>query len=73
MYIGNDSFGHHIACQMDKPCYIILLDSPKAYSDYSRNQNRIFPPNIDIEQIDHGSKLNPNSISVEMIIEKINH
>mgnify|MGYP001170672382 FL=1 len=73
MYIGNDSFGHHIACQMNKPCYIILLDSPKAYSDYSKNQNRIFPPNIDIETIDHGSKLQPNSISVEMVIDKTKH
>ena len=71
MYIGNDSFGHHIACQMNKPCYIILLDSPKAYSDYSANQNRIFPENINIEDISHGSSINPNKITVEMIIEKL--
>ena len=71
MYIGNDSFGHHIACQMNKPCYIILLDSPKAYSDYSKYQNRIFPTNINIESISHGSGLDPNSISVEMIINKM--
>lgn len=71
MYIGNDSFGHHIACQMNKPCYIILLDSPKAYSDYSVNQNRVFPPTINIEDISHGSTLNPYSITVEMLIKKI--
>lgn len=71
MYIGNDSFGHHIACQMNKPCYIILLDSPKAYSDYSTNQFRVFPQNINIEDITHGSALNPNSITVEMLIKKI--
>jgi ADP-heptose:LPS heptosyltransferase len=71
MYVGNDSFGHHIACQMNKPCYIILLDSPKAYSDYSKNQNRILPTNINIEKIDHGSRLNPDSVSVEMVIDKI--
>jgi ADP-heptose:LPS heptosyltransferase len=71
MYIGNDSFGHHIACQMNKTCHIILLDSPKAYSDYSINQNRIFPPNVKIEDISHGSALNPNSITVEMVIKKI--
>ena len=71
MYIGNDSFGHHIACQMNKPCYIILLDSPKAYSDYSINQNRIFPPDINIEDISHGSTLSPNSVTVEMLVKKI--
>ena len=71
MYIGNDSFGHHIACQMNKPCYIILLNSPKAYSDYSINQNRVFPPDINIEDISHGSTLSPNSITVEMILKKI--
>ena len=71
MYIGNDSFGHHIACQMNKPCFIILLDSPKAYSDYSINQNRILPLNVDIKDISHGSAFNPNSITVEMIIGRI--
>ena len=71
MYIGNDSYGHHIACQMNKKCHVILLDSPKAYSDYSINQNRIYPPNIKIENISHGSALNPNSVTVEMLIKKI--
>ena len=26
IFIGNDSFGHHVACQMNKP--IILIDTP---------------------------------------------
>jgi hypothetical protein len=56
---------------MNKPSFIILLDSPKAYSDYSKNQNRIIPPNIDINEIIHGSNLDPNSITVEMILDKI--
>ena len=71
LYIGNDSFGHHISCQMDKPSFIILLDTPRAYSDYSINQNRILPPNISIDEITHDSKFNPNLISADMIIEKI--
>ena len=71
IFIGNDSFGHHIACQMNKPSFVILLDSPKAYSDYSKNQFRIFPPDVDINKISHGSNLNPNSITVEMIFNKI--
>ena len=71
LYIGNDSFGHHISCQMGIPCFIILLDTPRAYSDYSVNQNRIIPPNTLLDQITHDSKLDPNSISVEMVLEKI--
>tara|TARA_E500000178_G_C17008659_1_gene749449 strand:+ start:1237 stop:2163 length:927 start_codon:yes stop_codon:yes gene_type:complete len=71
MFVGNDSFGHHIACQMNKPSFVILLDSPKAYSDYSKNQFRIIPPDIDINRITHGSNLDPKSISVEMIFNKI--
>ena len=47
------------------------MDSPKAYSDYSINQNRIYPPNIKIENISHGSALNPNSVTVEMLIKQI--
>ena len=71
IYIGNDSFGHHISCQMSKPSFIILLDTPRAYSDYSINQHRILPPNIDLNEISHDSKLDPNSISTDMIIDKI--
>jgi ADP-heptose:LPS heptosyltransferase len=71
MYIGNDSFGHHMSSQMGKPSFIILLDTPRAYSDYSVNQNRILPPNINIDEITHDSKLDPNSISVDMIINRV--
>ena len=71
IFIGNDSFGHHVSCQMNKPSFIILLDSPKAYSDYSKNQNRIIPPDFDISEIKHGSNLDPNSITVEMVLDKI--
>ena len=56
---------------MNKPSFVILLDSPKAYSDYSKNQFRIIPPDIDINKITHGSNLDPKSISVEMIFNKI--
>ncbi|MDA9698634.1 lipopolysaccharide heptosyltransferase family protein [Candidatus Pelagibacter sp.] len=70
-YIGNDSFGHHISCQMGKPSFIILLDTPRAYSDYSINQYRILPENVNIDEISHNSNLSPNSISVDMILNKI--
>ena len=53
MYIGNDSFGHHVASQSFLPSFIIMLDTPKAYTDYSKNQYRILPDNIDENQISH--------------------
>jgi ADP-heptose:LPS heptosyltransferase len=71
LYIGNDSFGQHIASQLNKPSFIFLLDTPKAYSDYSKNQFRIIPPKTDISKITHDSNLDPNLITVEMVINKI--
>ena len=71
IYVGNDSFGHHVSCQMGKPSFIILLDTPRAYSDYSMNQHRIIPPNTDLNNISHNSKLDPNTISVGDVFAKI--
>ena len=71
IYIGNDSFGHHISCQMGKPCFIILLDTPRAYSDYSINQNRIVPPGVDINNVSHNSRLDPKTISIDMVYNKV--
>ena len=71
LYIGNDSFGHHISSQLGKPSFILLLDTPRAYSDYSKNQIQIVPSGFDINQISHDTNANPNLISVEMILLKI--
>ena len=71
IFIGNDSFGHHVSSQMNKPSFVILLDTPKAYSDYSKNQFRIIPPDANINEITHGSNLDPKSITVEMIMNKV--
>ena len=71
MYVGNDSFSHHITSQCNKPSIVLLLNSPKAYSDYSKNQFRIIPPGADINKITHGSSFDPDSITVEMIINKV--
>ena len=71
LYIGNDSFGHHISSQLGKPSFILLLDTPRAYSDYSKNQIQIVPSGYDINQISHDTNANPNLISVEMILQKI--
>ena len=43
----------------------------RAYSDYSKNQFKIIPPGADINKITHGSSFDPDSITVEMIINKV--
>ena len=71
MYVGNDSFGHHIISQSGKPCLILMLDTPKAYSDYSPNQYRILPDGADLEKIDHESSYDKESISVKKVYNNI--
>ncbi len=70
LYIGNDSFGHHVASQCSIPSIIILLDTPRAYSDYSKNQFRILPDGVSIDDITHDSKISPDKINVEKVFEK---
>ncbi len=71
IYIGNDSFGHHVMSQAGKPCFVVLLDTPRAYTDYSLNQFKILPKNIDANMIDHDSKISPLNISVDHVLDKI--
>ena len=71
MYIGNDSFGHHVASQSLLPSFIIMLDTPKAYTDYSKNQYRILPDNIDENFISHKSRISANDITVDIVLNKI--
>ena len=71
MYVGNDSGPSHITAQSGIKSLVILLDTPKAYTDYSKNYCRIFPEDIKIENITHGSNLNPNDVSVEKVYQEI--
>ena len=71
MYVGNDSFSHHVTSQCNKPSIVLLLNSPKAYTDYSINHHRIIPDNIKIEDLDHSSKFSGDSISEEKVFNKI--
>ena len=71
MYVGNDSFGSHITAQSGIKSLVILLDSPKAYTDYSKNYHRIFPEDVKIENITHGSNLNPDDVSVDKVYQEI--
>ena len=70
LYIGNDSFGHHVTSQCGIPSIIIMLDTPSAYSDYSTNQHRILPDGIDINDINHNSVISANMITVEKVYQK---
>ena len=72
MYVGNDSFGSHITSQSGKKSIIMLLDAPKAYTDYSKNYYRMVPNGFDIEEITHGTNANPNLISVKEVFDTIN-
>ena len=71
MYVGNDSFGSHILSQSGKKSIVFLLDSPKAYTDYSKNYFRIIPEGYKIEEITHGTNANPNLIKVNEVIKNI--
>ena len=72
MYVGNDSFGSHVVSQCGKKSIVFLLDAPKAYTDYSKNYYRIVPDGYTIDEITHGTNADPNSISVNHVVEIIN-
>ena len=51
----------------------MLLDAPKAYTDYSQNYHRIIPNGYKIDEITHGTNADPNLITVDEVIKTINH
>ncbi len=71
MYVGNDTFSHHITSQCRKPSLVILLNTPRAYTDYSKYHHRIIPDNVSLDDINHLSNYNPSLISVEKVFNKI--
>ena len=72
MYVGNDSFGSHITSQSGKKSIVMLLDAPRAYTDYSQNYYRMVPNGFNIDEITHGTNADPNLITVEEVIKTIN-
>ena len=70
MYVGNDSFGQHIASQCGRPSIVLILDTPSAYSEYSKNQYQIVPEGISVKDISHDSSFDPNTISIETVLNK---
>ena len=71
LYVGNDSFGHHVTSQCGLPSIVLMLDSPKAYSDYSINHYRLLPHGIDLNLISHGSMFSPEQITVNQVYNKV--
>ena len=69
--MGNDSFGSHITSQSGIKSLVILLDTPKAYTDYSKNYQRIVPDSIKIENVTHGSNLKAENVSVEKVYQAV--
>ena len=72
MYVGNDSFGSHITSQSGKKSIVMLLDAPRAYTDYSQNYYRMVPNGYNIDEITHGTNADPKLITVEEVIKTIN-
>tara|TARA_B100000965_G_scaffold404316_1_gene434696 strand:+ start:4625 stop:5566 length:942 start_codon:yes stop_codon:yes gene_type:complete len=71
IYVGNDSFGHHVMSQSNIPSIILLLDTPSTYTDYSKNQFQIIPEGKKINEIKHDTAFNPNLIKIEQVYNKI--
>ena len=70
LYIGNDSFGQHVASQSGKPSIILLLDTPSAYSEYNKNQHQILPEGVSIKEMSHDTTSDPNRIKVDVVLDK---
>tara|TARA_A100000164_G_C21911675_1_gene775954 strand:+ start:146 stop:1084 length:939 start_codon:yes stop_codon:yes gene_type:complete len=71
LYVGNDSFGHHITSQCGIPSLILLLDTPRAYTDYSINQYQMVSKKIDINKITHDVATSPDDIKINDVYNKI--
>ena len=56
---------------ISKTCYSLLINSPKAYTDYSKNYHRIIPDNATIDNINHSFLHSQESISIEKVINKV--
>ena len=48
-----------------------MLDTPRAYTDYSKNQFRILPKGMNDNDITHDTAIPANDISVDMVLDKI--
>ena len=60
-------FHHNLANQ----ALYFNVDSPKAYTDYTPNHIRIIPEGYDVNNITHGSEIDPNLIKVEQVYKSI--
>ena len=61
-----------LTSQCGIPSIIIMLDTPRAYTDYSLKQLRVLPEGVKDDDITHDSNFSPDSISVEKVIDAAN-
>ena len=66
--ICNDTSFQHLSCQLNVPTLILRFDTPSAYSSYSKLQYPIYPDGY--SEINHDTRANVDSISVERIFDK---
>ena len=66
--ICNDTSFQHLSCQLNVPTIILRLDTPSAYSSYSKLQHPILPEGY--SEIDHDTKADPTLITVDRVLIK---
>ncbi len=66
--ICNDTSFQHLSCQLNVPTLILRLDTPSAYSSYSKLQYSILPEGY--KEVDHDTRADPSLISVETVFNK---
>ena len=66
--ICNDTSFQHLSCQLNVPTLILKLDTPDAYSSYSKFQYSVLPEGY--SKINHDTRADPSLISVDKILTK---
>ena len=66
--ICNDTSFQHLSCQLNVPTLILRLDTPDAYSSYSKLQHPVFPEGY--SKIDHDTRADPSLIDVDKVFTK---
>ena len=66
--ISNDTSFQHLSCQLNVPVLILRLDTPDAYSSYSKFQYSVFPAGY--SEVTHNTRADPNLISTDKVFKK---
>ena len=66
--VCNDTSFQHLSCQLNVPTIILRLDTPSAYSSYSKLQHSILPRGY--SKVNHNTKANPDLIDDDEVFAK---